>query len=336
MTRRGVVRSAFLTGTALIAVLAITGCSAGPEGLRPISPEGRSIRDLFALVLALSAVVFLGVVAVLAYVLIRYRSRGERGEHGGGGEHPKVQIAWTVGPLLLFAVLAVLFVRTMNVVDHPVAASGLRVEVIGHQWWWEFRYPDLGVVTANELHVPVGTPMRLDLSGADVIHSFWVPQFGWKVDAIPGRPTHLSVTVDRAGTFLGSCTEFCGAEHAGMLIRVVAEPQDQFDAWVKAQQQPAATPQSDVAQSGQNIFLSSTCVSCHTVRGTAATGSVGPDLTHVGSRATLGSGVVTNTPDHLRTWIANAGTIKPAVLMPPFDFTPEQLDALVAYLESLK
>jgi cytochrome c oxidase subunit 2 len=304
--------------------------------LRPISPEGRSIRNLFVLVLALSAVVFLGVVAVLAYILVRYRGRGERGERGGGGEHPKVQIAWTVAPLLLFAVLAVLFIRTMNDVDHPVAASGLRVEVIGHQWWWEFRYPDLNLVTANELHLPVGTPVRFDLSGGDVIHSFWIPQFGWKMDAIPGRTTHLSVTVDQPGTFVGACTEFCGAEHAGMLINVVAEPADQFDAWVTSQQQPAATPQSDVVQSGQNIFLASTCVSCHTVRGTAANGTVGPDLTHIGSRATIGSGVVTNTPDHLRTWIANAGNIKPAVLMPPFDFTPEQLDDLVAYLESLK
>ncbi|HEY7036477.1 MAG TPA: cytochrome c oxidase subunit II [Thermomicrobiales bacterium] len=336
MTRRGRLRSACLAGVALLTVAAITGCSAGPEGLRPISPEGRSVRNLFVLLLVLSALAICGVAAVLAYVLIRYRGRGERGEPGGGGEHPKVQIAWTVAPLLLFAALTVLLVRTIDDVDHPVAASGLRVEVIGHQWWWEFRYPDLDVVTANELYVSVGRPMRLDLTGGDVIHSFWVPQFGWKMDAIPGRTTHLSVTVDQAGTYLGACTEFCGAEHAGMLIRVVAEPADQFDAWVQAQQQPAATPQSDVAQSGQNLFLSSTCVNCHSIRGTAANGTVAPDLTHFGSRTTLGAGVVANTPDHLRTWIADAGSIKPAVLMPSYDFTPDQLDALVAYLESLK
>lgn len=247
-----------------------------------------------------------------------------------------MQIAWTVAPLLLFAVLAVLFIRTIQKVDHPVAASGLRIEVIGHQWWWEFRYPDSGVVTANELHLPTNQPVELQLDAGDVIHSFWVPQFGWKMDAIPGRPTHLAVTVDKAGTYEGACTEFCGAEHAWMLIRVVAEPPDQFGAWIAGQQQAATAPQGDLATAGQNLFLASTCVNCHTVRGTAATGNVGPDLTHVGSRATLGAGVIPNTPEELRAWIADASSYKPDVLMPKFTFTPQQLDQLVAYLEGLK
>jgi cytochrome c oxidase subunit 2 len=209
-----------------------------------------------------------------------------------------------------------------------------RLYVIGHQWWWEYAYPDLGVITANELHVPVGVGLAIDLESRDVIHSFFVPHFGLMRDAVPGKTNHLSLSVDRAGTFDGVCTQFCGAQHAWMRQRITAEPRDQFDAWVAQQRQPASASGAP----GQQVFLQNTCVSCHAIRGLPAPAQVGPDLTHFGSRSTLGAGVLDNTPANLRSWIRNPHSIKPGVLMPAFgaSLSDQDLDALVDYLESLK
>src|SRR5439155_11022940 len=172
---------------------------------------------------------------------------------------------WTIAPLLLLSILAIPTLQTMASVDAPSPAAH-RIQVIGHQWWWEYRYPELGVVTANEVHVPTGRPLQLELGAADVIHSFWVPRFGWKRDAIPGKINTMPASIEEAGVYDGACAEYCGLQHAWMRIRIVAEVPDRFDAWVAQQRQPASAPQSDAARRGQALFTASTCVNCHTVR----------------------------------------------------------------------
>ena len=308
-----------------------SGC-ARPESFAPVTDRGHSILDLFLLAMALSALVLLGVVGLLLYMLFRFRAR-ERAEEPAQTEGNRaLEITWTAAPFLLLAVLFGFTVATMRTVTSS-APSPLRVRVIGHQWWWEFLYPDLGVVTANELHVPTDTPLRLEIEAADVIHSFWVPRFGWKMDAIPGKTNVMTMRVAEAGTYDGACTEFCGVQHAWMRIRAVAQPRDQFDAWAAAQSRPAS---ASTAGQGQQIFLSDTCVNCHAVAGTPASGRVGPDLTHFGSRATLGAGVRANTPENLAAWIRNADAIKPGARMPHYTYSDDELQALVEYLEGLK
>jgi cytochrome c oxidase subunit 2 len=247
-----------------------------------------------------------------------------------------LEITWTAIPALVLLVFFGLTLRTMAIVNAQPEPA-LRVQVIGHQWWWEFRYPDLGITTANELHLPTGVPIHLDLQSADVIHSFWVPRFGWKKDTIPNKLNTLSVQVDEAGTYAGACAEYCGNQHAWMRIVVVAQPQAEMDAWVKAQQTPAPAPTDPTAQRGQQIFAASTCVNCHAVAGTNAAATVGPDLSHVGSRSTIGAGVAERSPATLQQWIQNPQSLKPGVLMPGYAaLSQDDLAALAAYLDGLK
>jgi cytochrome c oxidase subunit II len=306
------------------------------DSLAAVTPQGAAILELFVLALLPSVLILAIVVGGLAYVLIRHRERPGDPEPPQIHGHRAVEVVWTVIPLLTLLVFFGLTLRTMQTVNAESDAP-LRVQVIGHQWWWEFRYPDLGVVTANELHLPVGTPVRLELTSGDVIHSFWSPRIGWKKDAIPGTVNTMSVRVDQAGTFDGACTEYCGTQHAWMRISVVAQPEDQFQTWVTAQQIPAQTPSDPVALRGQQLFTSSTCVGCHTIAGTSASGTVGPNLTHLASRATIGAGVVPQSSATLQTWIHNPDEYKPGVLMPAYaSFSSDDLVALAAYLESLK
>jgi cytochrome c oxidase subunit 2 len=307
-----------------------------PDSFSVVTPQGAAIADLFWLVLGLSALVFALVVGVLVVTLTRDRGRP------GDPDPPQVhgnrtlEITWTVLPALTLLVMFVLAVRTMQTVNAEPAAP-LRVQVIGHQWWWEFRYPDLGVVTANELVVPVNRPVRLDLTAADVIHSFWVPQVGWKKDAIPGRTNTIFVQVDQPGTYDGTCTEYCGTQHAWMRIRLVAQAPDAFDGWTKAQQQPPPAPSDPAAQHGAQLFASSSCVNCHAIAGTNATARVGPDLSHVGSRTIIGAGVLDTSPDSLARWVRDPQSIKPGVLMPAYpNFSDADLAALASYLSGLK
>jgi cytochrome c oxidase subunit II len=226
----------------------------------------------------------------------------------------------------------VLVIQTMRTVDaEQPGAQPLRV--IGHQWWWEYQYPDQQVIAANELYVPVGMPLQVSLESVDVIHSFHVPRFGWMQDTVPGKTNQMSILVNQPGVFDGACNQYCGLQHAWMRIRVVAEPADQFTAWLQQQRQPVTSTGSP----GEQVFLRNTCTACHTIRGLVGTARIGPDLTHLGSRATLGAGVVDNTPANLRSWIRNAQSIKPGVLMPAFqNISPDDLNALADYLESLK
>jgi cytochrome c oxidase subunit 2 len=266
---------------------------------------------------------------------VRFRARDADGpvEPRQVEGNRRLEVAWTVAPSLLLAGVFVAVVQTMRSVE-ATPADAQRLRIVGHQFWWEFQYPDRGVVTANELHVPVGVPLRVDLESVDVIHSFWVPQFGWMRDAVPGKLNQMSLLVQRAGAYDGGCNQYCGAQHAWMRERIFADAPEQFESWAQEQSQPAA-PSS---LPGQQVFLQNTCVSCHAIRG-LANAQVGPDLTHLGSRQTLAGGVLPNTPDgqNLRRWIRDPQEIKPGVLMPSFhNLTDQELTDLVAYLESLR
>jgi len=309
----------------------------GIESFNPVTPQGLSIANLFLGVMVLSALIFLLVAGLLTYILMRYRGRPGDPDPPPVHGNRNLEIAWTVAPALILVALFILTLRTMNTVNATVPEA-LRIRVIGHQWWWEFHYPDRDVVTANEMHVPVGAPVLLEVEAADVIHSFWVPKLGWKKDAVPGRTNPMSVQFDQAGVYDGPCTEYCGLQHAWMRIRVVAEAPDQFEAWIEQQRRPAPErPASDRALRGQKLFLRNTCVNCHAVRGTAAAARIGPDLTHFGGRSTLGAGVALNTPENLRRWVRGVQGVKPGALMPNYAELPDDdLAALVEYLGGLK
>ena len=239
-----------------------------------------------------------------------------------------------MGPAIVLLVIAV---PTLQVIFRTQSQAkprdALEVVVRGYQWWWEFAYPALGVVTANELHVPAGRRVVFTLEGPDVIHSFWVPKFGGKRDVVPGRGNAITVTPE-AGEFWGQCAEFCGTSHAHMGLRVVVDSAADFDRWIAAQRAPAAEPSGDAA-AGKAIFAGSACVGCHTVRG-VSTGRLGPDLTHFGSRRTLAGGMFPNTADRVAAWVRDAPALKPGVKMPPFALSDDQARALTAYLASLQ
>ena len=303
----------------------------------PVTPQGQAVSGLFNLALWLSVGVFLLVVGVLAYVLLRFRARSDADEDPPQVEgNRRIELIWTVTPLLLISVLFVLAVRTLDRME-AAAPSPLRVRVVGHQWWWEYEYPDLGVRTANELRVPTGRPLQLEITSADVIHSYDVKAFGWKSDAVPGKVNLLRVEVGQAGRYDGDCTEYCGIQHAWMRVDMLAEPPEQFDGWVRGQLAPAAEPADPAGVRGKAVFLGNTCVNCHTVRGVGPSPRVGPELTHVGSRPTIGAGVRPNTRADLRRWLQEVQAVKPGALMPAYaDLPGQDLDALAAYLESLK
>jgi cytochrome c oxidase subunit 2 len=274
------------------------------------------------------------------------RFRAGRGEQGT--EPPQVygsaqvEAAWTVIPIIIVIVLVLATGRVIHEVQAaPEPPNAVQVTIIGRQWWWEIRYPGLGVVTANELHVPVSDstnrqPTFLTLESADVAHSFWVPRLAGKTDLIPNKTNRMWVEPHQAGTFLGQCAEYCGTQHAHMMLRVVAEPPEQFANWVEQQRQNAAAePVDSAGAAGRRVFLGTACISCHTVAGTVATGRYGPDLTHLMSRATIGAGVAPNTQDRLAAWIRNPDDLKHGVLMPAMQLDDDRLDQLVAYLLTL-
>jgi cytochrome c oxidase subunit II len=217
-------------------------------------------------------------------------------------------------------------------------AGGADVVVVGHQWWWEGRYPGRGggAVTANEIHIPIGRRLRVRVDSADVIHSFWVPQLGPKMDMIRGHPNFVWLGADRAGTYEGACSEFCGDQHAWMRFIVIAEPESLFKQWLEHQARPAENPITESAQAGKNFFFAQTCANCHAIGGTTAVRTAGPDLTHFASRRQLAAGLLDNTPQNLARWLKNPQQLKPGCQMPNFSLTDEQVTQLVAYLEELR
>jgi cytochrome c oxidase subunit 2 len=317
----------------------------------PVSPPADSIRSLSVLVLAITGFIFVVVEGILVYSIVRFRRRAA----GALSEPPQVygskpiEIAWTAAPALIVFVLVLVTARTLWEVDVPPPRpqegdNTLFVTVVGRQWWWEYTYDHyngrpLGFTTANELRVPVsedGVPHRvyLALRSADVCHSFWVPQLAGKTDLIPGRTNRMWFQTDRRGLYVGQCAEYCGTQHAGMLLRVVVERPHDFEAWLENQQKPAVDDPG--ASTGRSAFLGQSCVNCHRVRGTPAQGGYAPDLTHLMSRQTLAAGLLPNTAENLRRWVADPQTLKPGCLMPAFGLGDQEREDIVRYLLTLR
>jgi len=294
------------------------------------------------LVLAICAVIFLVVAGLLVYAIVRFRHRpgDEASEPPQVYGSNQIETAWTVFPILIVFVLILVTSRGIaDIQDRKPTAGAVHSTVVGHQWWWEIRYPELGIVTANELHVPASTPNSyqptyLKLQSADVAHSFWVPQLNGKTDLIPNRVNQMWIAPIRPGTYLGNCAEYCGMQHARMLLRVVVHSPAEFQQWVKDQQQVAVEDPS--AAGGRKIFFANSCVSCHAIRGTSAQGVFGPDLTHLMSRQTLASGTAPLSRETLRAWVRDPQQLKVGCLMPNMQISEKEVDQVVAYLETLK
>lgn len=313
-----------------------------PNTFQPVSTPAEAIHRLSLFVLAITGLIFASVFWLLAYSITRFRRRSD----DDGSEPPQVygsnplELAWTVIPVLIVLVLFLATARVIHAIqDAPKPPSAVEVTVIGHQYWWEYRYPALGVVTANELHVPVSdpahpTPTFLTLLSADTDHSFWVPQLNGKTDLIPNRVNHMWIDPHQTGMFLGQCAQYCGVQHAKMLLRVYVDSREQFDRWVEQQKKPAQV--SEAVSEGRRIFETTACLNCHAVSGTVGNGLFGPDLTHLMSRETIASGAARNTHENLRLWIRDPDAIKPGSLMPAMNLDDRELDALVAYLETLR
>ena len=310
----------------------------------PAGTPAHSVFSLSMLVLSITSGIFLVVGGLLLYALLRYRHRPndvnaaqEPAQIYGSNQ---IELSWTVIPILI---VVMLFLATARVIlateDAPKPVSALDVTVIGHQFWWEYRYPKLGIVTANELHIPVSdpkhpTPTYLTMSSADTDHSFWVPRLAGKTDLIPNQVNTMWIDPNNTGLYLGQCAQYCGVQHAKMLIRIYADSPADFAAWVAHQQELAVENPS--AAEGREIFQHNACISCHAVAGTVATGRFGPDLTHIASRDTIASGSVPNTAANLRAFVDNPASFKPGALMPPMHLNDHDLNAVTAYLMSLK
>lgn len=296
--------------------------------LDPKGSEAERLAGVWWLLLVLATLVAILVVTLIVIALVR-------GRRAGGPRSSRFSDnRWIVagGVILPVVVLSVVAVTTVEATaDLRVAHPGeVHVEVVGKRWWWQVRYPGEGVVTANEVHVPVGQPVRIGLASDNVVHSFWVPQMAGKLDLIPGQHNDLRFTAKQAGTFRGLCAEYCGLQHARMQFVLVAEPPERFTAWLAAQRRPAT------ATAGRARFETSACAGCHIIRGTQAKGDVGPDLTHVAGRRYLAGNTIANTPAGLRRWVDDPQAVKPGALMPDVPLSSHDLDALVAYLETLR
>ncbi len=318
----------------------------GTSVFAPLSTHAEEIHEYSLFVLGITGAIFLVVFTLLAVAVVRFRRRP-----GDDDAEPpqvygslQVEVAWTVIPVLIVIVLGLTTARTVfQIQDRPKPPGALEVTVIGRQWWWELRYPSLGIVTANELHVPVSdaarpSPTFLTLLSADVAHSFWVPRLAGKTDLIPNKVNSTWIDPRRPGLYLGQCAEFCGTQHAKMLLRVYVHTAEDFERWVASQQAGTAPAAGggDAVSEGRRVFETTACLNCHTVRGTAGDGRYGPDLTHLMSRETIASGAVPNSPETLKAWIKNPAHFKPGVLMPAMQLDEARLDALVGYLQTLR
>jgi cytochrome c oxidase subunit 2 len=307
----------------------------------PVSTPAQSIFDLSRFVLIVTGAIFVVVFTLLAYAVVKFRKRrfSDFREPAQVYGSTQVELAWTVIPVLIVIVLFLAAARVIASIQNAVRpGNAIEVTVIGHQFWWEYRYPKLQVVTANELHVPVSdpahpTPTFLTLLSADTDHSFWVPRLAGKTDLIPNHPNSMWMDPHEIGLYLGQCAQYCGTQHAKMLLRVYVDSREDFDQWIQAQRRPAQASASILE--GQKIFETTSCINCHTIAGTPANGTFGPDLTHLMSRQTIAAGVAENTPGALVSWIYNPAFIKPGCKMPSMGLSAQQAGAVAAYLETL-
>ncbi len=309
-----------------------------PSMLAPQSPAAARIASLSWFMIILGTLIYIGVM-----IYFFYASRGNRAydfeeeltqPNRGNG----IVLTWGAG--FTAVVLVVLFGLNLGTMraNHEIfnREDGLVIDVIGRQWWWEVQYSQQGFETANEIHIPVGQPVTLRLVTKDVIHSLWIPELSGKLDLLPNQVNELVILADKAGEYWAECAEFCGTQHAKMQLMVIVQTEREFNAWLEHQQTIPGTPQDELAFEGRQIFLGSACVYCHAVEGTNASGDLGPDLTHLGSRRTLGAGILENTTGNLAGWIVDAQAIKPGNHMPPMDLSGEELQAILAYMKTLE
>jgi cytochrome c oxidase subunit 2 len=317
--------------TALLAI--------GPPGIPVLHPQSHYARSIFELsswVLWVCLGIFLLVAGLVSYASWKFRARPGDADPKPVFGSRKWEAAYVIGPTLLLAVIFGFTLHVMHTSDPPAQASGDDIVVVGHQWWWEVRYPKLGFVTANEIHIPAAKNVQFGFESMDVIHDFWVPELGRKIDMIPGRHAKIWLAADRPGTYLGACAEFCGKEHAWMRIRVIADTPQTFAAWSSAESRGAPPPATSTEQHGLHDVTSMPCASCHTIVGTSAHGILGPNLTHLASRETLAAGRLQNTPQQLSAWLHDPDAFKPGSHMPNLHLTDDQRNDIVNYLETLK
>jgi cytochrome c oxidase subunit 2 len=334
--------------TTLPVLLAPVAAIAAPfqDALRPAGPQAAHIYDLWVIMLVVCSVVFAAIFVAFVVALVRAPRASERTAPDVAAirsEERRPFLVVSVG-LALSAVGLIGLIVASVLTDRALAAlplkDGMVIEVTAHQWWWELVYEDHAPSrvfrTANELHVPVGRPVLLKLKSDDVIHSFWVPNLHGKKDLIPGRTSTMSFRADQPGVYRGQCAEFCGHQHAKMAFLVIAHEPSEYERWAEAQRQPAKEPASELQKRGQEVFLSSPCIMCHTIEGTLAQAKVAPDLTHLASRSTIAAGTLPNTRGHLGGWILDPQSVKPGVAMPPVALAAQDLHALLDYLASLE
>ena len=338
----------FMRLAALCFVVCLTSCGGIQNSINPAGPQAHNISRVWWLMFIVSSIVF--VIVMIALLLsVRRRTDEPQLAEAPALEPPPEQerrrqhvivsaVAITIVILFVFLIASFSAGRSMTAeLSHK---NGLNIDVTGFQWWWEVRYQDVDAsnifVTANEIHIPVGVPVTLSLRANDVIHSFWVPNLAGKKDLIPGKLNTIWLQADKPGVYRGQCAEYCGLQHAHMAFWVVAESQEQFNAWRQGQTQTSISPVTDSQKRGQQIFLSSTCVMCHAINGTSAGSNIGPNLTHVASRNTLAAATLSNTREHLALWIKDSQKFKPGNRMPQHNFSDADLQALVDYLQSLK
>jgi cytochrome c oxidase subunit II len=327
----------------LTAAAATELSSVGPINVfAPKSTPAKSIFDLSVFVLSITGLIFVVVFTLIVYSISKFRATSANADSEPAQVYGSTQIelAWTIIPVLIVVVLFLATARVIHAIqDAPEPEDAVQVTAIGHQYWWEFRYPKLGIVTANELHIPVSdashsTPTFLSLLSADTDHSFWIPELAGKTDLVPNHPNKMWMDPHRTGIFLGQCAQYCGTQHAKMLLRVSVDSPQDFAAWVHDQQQPAVEDQS--ALRGKHVFEQTACINCHTVSGTPANGRFGPDLTHLMSRTTIAAGAAENNGRNLHVWVKNPDAIKPGSLMPAMKLNDSDVDAVVAYMETLR
>ena len=366
-----------LSGLSLAAVWLAAGCAppqvAPQTSVFPATEAARMIHDLYVWIFWMSVLVFIGVQGGLLYIVWRFRYRQGHALPEQVHGNTRMEIMWTILPAIILVMIAFPTIFTVFSLDRDPAAdpvtvefagfrfwptvevAGLRlwpmrsgstaraegppltVEVIAHQWWWELRYPEQGIVTANELIVPTGRSVQLRMTSADVVHSFWIPQLMGKQDVMPVHINTISFTPEIPGQYWGQCAEYCGLQHANMRMNAIVYTPADFEAWVALNRQPAQPqPATELALQGGEVFGRSACIGCHTISGTTAQAQIGPDLSHFGSRTTLASGILPNTPENLADWLRDPQAAKPGNLMPNLHLRPTEVEALVEYLHSLK
>lgn len=309
-----------------------------PSMLAPQGPVAARIANLSWFMIILGSLIYIGVMVYLAYAIWGHRSYELQEELKRPNQGSSIVLTWGVGfTALVLVVLFGLNISTMRA-NNQISDGGERlvIDVIGRQWWWEIQYPEQGFETANEIRIPVGKPVTLRLSTKDVIHSLWIPELSGKLDLIPNQVNELTLVAEQAGEYWGECAEFCGTQHGKMKLMVIAQTEQEFAGWLEHQQTVPPPPDDELAFEGQQVFLGSSCVYCHNVEGTNASGDLGPDLTHLGSRRTIGAGILEYSLGEEAVWIVNSQEIKPGNLMPPFDLRDVDLAALLAYLDTLK